>query len=177
METIKNKSDFNVIALIFFVTFFIYYNGLFQAPRADQLIYLAGASNKTSLLSLTYGTFFLNRLPSVGDSLLFRPIFYSLLGVEKWVFGYNFFLWQLTSLFLHLVAVFALFKILRKESSSNAIPFLFAMLFSVSYSSMETVTWTHIPGYIVFTILMLLTIYIIQNYSYFLFKKIEFFTN
>ena len=162
-----NKYDFIPFATISIITLIAYYHGLFQVARADQLAYLGSKATETNLWSLTTRSYALNRLYcGVPDAILFRPIAYFILGLEKYFFGYNFLWWQLTNFLLHITVVFVLFKILRGECKNKSImPFLFTLYFSVQYSSMEMVVWHHIPGYLFFTILMLIVIYIIQNYS------------
>jgi len=161
------KSEYFAFSIIFIITLVVYYPGLFQVARADQLAYLGSTATETSFLSLTIGSYALNRLHcAVADAVLFRPIAYFILGLEKYLFGYNFFWWQLTSFFLHICIVFTLFKILQQvHRSKGLLPFLFTLYFSVQYSSIEMVAWHHITSYLFFSMLMLIVIYIIQHYS------------
>jgi len=158
------KSTWGSFVLIAIITIAVYYNGLYQVARADQLHYLASVATKKSLWSLTIGSYALNR-STVGDRILFRPVLYLVLGLEKYCFGYNFFFWQLVSLSLHIGVVFVLYKILQREHREERImPFLLALYFSVQYSSMEMVVWHHIVGYLLFALLMLIVLYMVQGY-------------
>src|SRR5262249_19293158 len=136
--------------------FVTYALSLGHAARSDQLYYLFVTSSKTDLWSLTVGSYALNRDPLMpGDELLFRPVLYSLLGFEKWLFGYNFHLWQLASLLLHLGNCYLMYRILREVHKEGIVPFLLTLMFGVLYTAMEMVIWHHMSGYLLFCLLFL----------------------
>src|SRR4051794_29689913 len=71
-----------------------YCPSLFQAARADQLVYLYSTGGKSDLFSLAVGAYSWNRDIN-GDIHLFRPILFFLLGLEHWAFTpHNFCAWQ-----------------------------------------------------------------------------------
>lgn len=129
----------------------VYYHSLFHAPRADQLVYLYQTVDHGGLWRLLLGTYALNRCPPYGDELLFRPLLYAVLALERWAWGYRFLLWQATSLAVHVAIVLSLHQHLRRVlSRTSPLPFLLALLQGVLYAGMELVVWHHIVGYLVF---------------------------
>ena len=94
------------------------------------------------------------RVLSSGDKMYFRPVFYVLLSVEKWLWGYNFVFWQLTGVFLHIINVLLLFGLL-KMVLPKVTAFLLALFFSVLYVGADLVTWHHMHGYLLFIIFVL----------------------
>jgi len=82
-------------------------------------------------------------------------VLYLLLGIERWLFGYNFHYWQLASLLLHLGVCLLLYKIIREVHAKGPVPFLLTLLFGVQYFSMEMVIWHHMSGYLLFCLLFL----------------------
>jgi hypothetical protein len=128
--------------------------------RADHIAYLADTAMMNDLWSLTVESYAFNRAREFisGDYILFRPVLYFLLGFEKWLYGYNFFWWQLTNLLLHLCVIWLLLRILLNEGKHIFAP-LFVLWFSVQYTSMEMVIWHHLSGYLLFSILLLGAIY------------------
>ncbi|MBP0015938.1 MAG: hypothetical protein J7647_00080 [Cyanobacteria bacterium SBLK] len=124
-------------------------------------------------------TYALNRSCN-GDAVLFRPILYFLLGLEQWIFGYQFEYWQLTGILLHLLVLFVFFALLKFQPESrkkervdlwsHLLVFGVTLLFGVQYISMEMVVWHHINGYLIFTCFLLAGIlflkYYISNQNY-----------
>ena len=142
-----------------------YLPSIFHVPRADQIAYLAEVSHKNDFISLAIQSFDLSRtrLFVDGDGLLFRPVVYFFLGVEKCLFGYNFMYWQITGILLHLVVVGFLLKLLLNIRNSF-LAYIFTAYLSVSLVSMEMVVWHHINAYLIFIIMMLISFD--QIYSY-----------
>jgi hypothetical protein len=133
-----------------------YYHAFFDVARADQLIYLYRTVG-LDLRALTVGSYDFNR--SVGDFLLFRPVLYLLLGVERWAWGYHFVGWQATSIGLHVGIVLSLFAYFRQRlkqrplERASATPFVLALFFALSFAGTEMVAWQHIAGYLLFCLL------------------------
>lgn len=156
------------IGLLFILTFIIYYPSLFQIPRADQLNYIlqikwyllrnADASYFENIIHLMS----LNRSQWIGDIYLFRPFSYILLFLEYTLFQNKFVLWQLTSVFLHVMTALSMYWALlaadENPKKSWNIAFLGGLFFAVAFPGMENVTWNHIPGYIVATMGMILSV-------------------
>ncbi len=121
---------------------FIYFPSFSHMPRADHLFYLADMAYKQDWVSLAIQSFDWSRSRTFapGDYLIFRPGAYFLMGSEKFFFGYNFVLWQVTGLVMHLIIIGMLLRLLLNIGSS-----LFAVMmagyFSFLFMNMETVVW------------------------------------
>lgn len=152
-----------VITIITFITFF---PSLFHIARSDQLFFWFPhqVENMDNLFKLTFGSYAFTRTANNYDYLLFRPVLYFILGLETYFFKYNFFLWQLTSLLLHISVSLTLYKTLLLESKNILVPFLLSLLFAVLYVSMEMVIFHHIVGYLFFSLLFIATIYHLKKY-------------
>lgn len=138
-----------------------YYHAFYGVARADQLIYLYRTAELTGFWSLTFGAYALNRTHSIGDFVLFRPALYFVLGIERWLWGYNFTLWQATSIAAHVAVVLCLYRyfawwLSRNEASRAAseVPLTLALFFGLNYAGTEMVAWHHVVGYLVFCILL-----------------------
>lgn len=138
-----------------------YYHDLYGVARADQLIYFYRTVRMNDFWSLTFGAFDFNRAHSAGDYVLFRPVLYFLLGVEKWLWGYNMLAWQATSLGLHVAVVLSLFAYLRGcladagvAPKSSWLPFAVSAFLATLYAGSEMVAWQHLAGYLLFCLLL-----------------------
>lgn len=146
-------SGFVIIASL---VFWAYAPSLFHIPRADQLMYLAEVGHKNDFWSLTFGSYDLNRHRQFGpgDEILFRPLLYFILGAEKFFYGHNFMLWQLTGIVAHLGVVWQLLGLLLiLGTGSGAV--IAAGFFALMVSNMEMVIWSHITSYMIFLICLL----------------------
>ncbi len=148
-----NIGRFSLIAIL---NFLIYLPSFLHMPRSDQLLYLYYNAGKSHWIDLTIKLYDFNRtLIWQGGDFLFRPIVYFLLGTEKWLFGYHFFLWQLVGFILHMIVVWYLLKLLLKINNS-----IFAYLFSLFFSTLliifEMVIFHHINAYLLFLIAILI---------------------
>lgn len=141
------------VLLLALVTCAVYYHSLFHAPRADQLLYLHQTLDGGTLWGLLRRTYALNRSPALGDQALFRPLLYAVLAVERWAWGYEFRLWQATSLAVHVAVVLSLYQhVGRLLGPASRLSFALALFFGVLYAGMELVVWHHIIGYLVFSL-------------------------
>ena len=139
------------IGIICFLTGIVYYHALYQIPRSDHLPYFFETAALKGFWALTVEAFAFNRSHSIGDHILFRPVLYFFLGMQRWAWGHNYFLWQATSLGLHMAVVVSLYNYFR--FSVGVVPFLaFAgsLFFALLYSGTEMVAWQHISGYLLF---------------------------
>jgi hypothetical protein len=152
-------------------TLIVYRYAFLDVARADQLIYLYRAADIHGLWNLTFGAYDFNRTHSVGDFVLFRPILYMLLGLERWLWGYNFPAWQATSIGLHVSVVLSLFcyfryvcrRSIEKDETSFA-PFILALFFALLYAGTEQVAWHHIVGYLLFCLLAVQALFAYQRF-------------
>ncbi len=155
-------------SLLLGIILLIYYPSLFQVPRADQLNYLLNiewylSNNKDAAWwERILHVISLNRSQFKDDVLLFRPFSYLLIFLEYSIFHNKFILWQLTSILLHLIVSLAVYWALlasdREEKYSWFVSIIGGVFFAVAFPGMENVTWIHIPGYLVATAGMALSI-------------------
>ncbi len=135
----------------------IYWNGLFAgAPRSDHSSYFNQVGKYSDFLDIVANTPYWQR---IGDDLLFRPLLYLQLNVSHYLFGYNFFYWQVTSLVIHILVVIGLFNLFaRGRLGDTLFPFIISALFGCAFISSEIVFWNHITGYITFSLFGLYTV-------------------
>ena len=154
----KNRKVFVslFIIVIILVNFVVFSPSFFHVARADQITYLIETANIDHLSDLAGYSFSYprHRLIGVGDQILFRPILFLFVALEKWLFGLNFTYWQITGFLLHLCILWRLQRIFSVLSPSW-ISFLFILNFSVCYLSQEMVIWHGINGYLLFLIFFL----------------------
>ena len=145
----------------------IFWHGLWGGvPRSDQLPYLYQVSQFHDLGSIILNSASWNRTQGdPGDSILFRPLLYLQLGIFYFLFAYNFFLWQLASLVLHILVVLILYSLLIQGRLNKTVyPFLFSMLFGSSLLGSELVFWHHISGYLTFSVLFVGSVFCLVKY-------------
>ena len=135
---------------------FIYFPSLYHSARADHLNYLADVARGESWYDFAIRWYDYNRVRLFGglDALLFRPLFFFFMGNERALFGYDYFLWQLTGILLHAGVCVSLYRVLRlfhDRGWAVAGAGTFALLFI----NLEAVVWHHVSGYILFAFLVL----------------------
>ncbi|MBP0021232.1 MAG: hypothetical protein J7647_27220 [Cyanobacteria bacterium SBLK] len=165
--------DFYLFLGIILIVFWVYSPSLYHAPRADQIMYLHDVNDIDGLKSLTLDKYALDR-DRGADALLFRPMLFFLLGLEKWMFGYQFEYWQLMGIILHLMVLFVFFNLLKfqaqplNQAKNNVWISLWAfgitLLFGIQSISMEMVVWHHINAYILFAFFTLTGILCVQHF-------------
>jgi hypothetical protein len=133
---------------------FIFYDGLWGgAPRADHIAYLHNMWGDDTLHKVVSSAWDWNRERSNGDYILFRPLLYLQLGLFYHFFGYEFWLWQLASLLLHVAAVLILHSCFWQTRLRDTFwPFVLALPLAVSQFGAEMVLWTHVSGYLLFVV-------------------------
>ncbi len=129
----------------------VYFPSLTHVPRSDQIIYLSEVAHLKGFKALVLDTYDLNRHRKLapGDQLLFRPLLYVMLGVEKFFFGYQFWCWQLVGVILHLAVIWQLLALLLLITPA-VVAIAATALFATFFSNMEMVIWHHINAYLVF---------------------------
>ncbi len=150
-------ASFAVAALL---SLFVFYPSFYHIPRADQIFYLAETADTHDWYSLAIKNYALNRTRILcpGDESVFRPIFYFILGTEKWMFRYSFIYWQITAFLFHLLVLWWMLKLLLYIRKNIFAPLL-AITFSFLTVSMEAVVWQHISSYLVFTACVFAALY------------------
>jgi hypothetical protein len=155
------------VGLILTVNLITFFPSFFHVARSDQIIFLidnADDDELAPLLTRTY-SFCRSRILDKGDEILFRPLLYVFLSVQKWLFGYQFFWWQVVIFLLHLGVVFQLRRILKRFIPEGWSADWGALLFSVLYVSHEMVTWQHLGGYSICFILILYSLEYLMRYE------------
>ena len=162
----KDKRTFILYyLLIAVITFIAYYPSLFHMPRSDHFIYLANTAGQHDFFSLVFKNYSFNRMDlsyGITDGRLFRPLLYVFLGLERWLFGLNFTCWQTTGIFLHLTVLWFLLKHLY-ETYKSFWAFLLTLYFAVLFAGTEMVLWSHINGYMIFIIFILIVLNKVQR--------------
>lgn len=134
----------------------VYWPSFYHMPRSDQLVYLANTAGQNDWTALALNQGNRGEFPyDMKDDLLFRPVVNGFLGTERRLFGYNFALWQIMGLLLHLAAVGALLKLLLRINSGPG-AFVWTGFFSVLLANAEMVIWNNVNGYLLFIASLLL---------------------
>jgi len=148
LSKLKVTSAFFLIVVYVLI---LYYPSLFDIPRSDHLVHLYANASEGDLFSLTIKNYNLNRtIPLIKkDFILFRPFLYFFLGLEQFLFGYNFILWQIAGLILHIAVLWQLLKTLLAINNSRFALFT-TFFFASMITSIEMISWHHIHGYMLF---------------------------
>lgn len=147
---------------LIFINLAVYFPSFFDSARGtDHQLFLSKISQVETLPELIKESYSFNRAESPGkggDKLLFIPIIFMLLAFEKWLFGYDFFWWQITGFLLHLLAQWSLLRVLNAFVFSRW-SFFVVLLSSVLFLQQELVVRHHLNGYLLFQIFALTAIY------------------
>jgi hypothetical protein len=155
------KAKTLLFGLIILVNVCVYFPSFFDSCRGpDHQIFLGEIAHAQSLPDLIKESYSYNRSREqmIGDKVLFRPLLYMTLAVDRWLFGYDFFWWQLIAFILHLAAQGCLFKVLN-DFVSVRWSFAIVLLNSLLLLQQEMVGRHHLSGYLFFQIFALLAVY------------------
>ncbi len=151
------------LAAVAAVTVLVYYRALNRVFAADQLCYLAELNGSESLWDgLRHYDYGVTRHYWKGDEALYRPLLFVWLAVNHWLFGSNYFWWNVVNLGLHLAVVFSLYALLRTLQASP-VAGLFTLLFAVLASQFDLVAWNHLGGYLAGFVCFLLALIAAQR--------------
>lgn len=156
----NNKYFLLYLVLIVLVNVFVLSPSLHHNARGDHIYYLvetSGMNSFWSILKYSYA-YTRTRFFATGDKILFRPLFYAFLSVERYLFGCNFIYWQITGVLLHIIVLLQLYRI-TKFFGHKFLFLLIALNFSVQLISQEMIIWHHINGYMIFSVLFLEAFY------------------
>ena len=149
-----------VFAVIAAVNLYVYYHALYHVARSDHIIYLANTAKQTDWFSLAFSHSSYDRVIHYfwgWDARLFRPVYFFILGTQRFLFGYDFFWWQLSSILLHLFVQWNLLKLLSRFSS-----LVFAGILTLWFSTMlcgvEMVGWHHLGPYLFYVGLIVMAL-------------------
>ncbi len=156
-SNVKDIYQWLTFLAISLTIFFAYYPSLFFPPRADQVAFLAEVRNYKTPTELIFGIYDTNRHSeyNAGDELLFRPITFSFLGFEQFLFGHQFWAWQFLNIIAHILIVLILWRLLSKLTD-GWLALAVAGLFGLSLVGYEIVTWSHLSVYLVMVIFLAL---------------------
>ncbi len=142
--------------LVLLAVVIVYLPSLDHLPRGDQRCILAETNGSAGMLEMVEAvvSYSRSRQIAAGDSLLFRPLFFLQLGVQRLLFEDRFAWWQLTGLALHLLVLWRLHALLVLWIPDRVALGL-ASLFALAALNVETVTWNHINGYMTFQVFAL----------------------
>jgi len=143
--------------LISVITLVVYGPSFHHYARADTFIYTAATAGYHTPAALIENFYSFNRVNFVnpGDKQLFRPIYFSVLGIEKGLFGYKFLYWQITCVLVHLLLVWCLLTLLLRIRPSIFAPIV-TLFFSTLFIGQELVIWQILNPYIVALIFVVL---------------------
>ena len=159
--SVSAKKIFPVLFLIILIllNLVVYWPALLHPARSDQNFFLIETLDDSALIPLIAKTYSYTRTRKYakGDELQFKPLYFIILAVQRWLFGMDFVLWQAFSLILHLGVVWLLYRLLNKIKPHH-MAVLLALLFSVCHISQDMVIWHHINPLFFCLIFMLLAL-------------------
>jgi len=134
----------------------VYFPSLSHITRSDQDNFFFETADIDGLWDLISNTYSYNRwrIFAPGDELSFKPLYFTFLSLEKWLFGYNYFFWQLTSVTLHIILVWQLFRVLNLIFP-HILSIFVSLHFSVLMLSADMVTFQHMNPCIILYIFLL----------------------
>lgn len=148
------------LGTILAVTIVVYYPTLSHLLRGETYCYFLDTEGSETAWDLikNFWNYESVRQIAPGDRLLFRPLLFTVLGIEKAYFGGYYLYWRIVALCTHLLATMALFRLLWKLKS-GIIAGLMTILFSTSFLCLGTILYEQIACYALFTALMLTGLY------------------
>lgn len=175
---IRALQALGLLSIIILIAIF-YYPSLSHLPRSDHWAFLVDTYDTDTVLGTFKKTYSYNRqrLMAPGDTGLFRPLLFLVLSIEKGVFGNNFQWIQAMGILFHIIVIFLLFIILnqirslfkikndpQKDILFNIIGILFIAYYALNFTFTESIIWTHLHGYLVFHIFILLSFILTLKY-------------
>lgn len=166
LKSSVRKSFYVYFSVILIVTVFVYYPSFFfYFTGLDINKYFLETQNSNGWELLTkYLSYTSVSKYSKGDTLSFRPLFFVVLGVEKYFFGTRYVLWQLANIILHLGVVLCLYRLLVRIRR-NIFAWLLCFLFSIYTIFVRLIPWTHIGGFILYLVFILTALYYLYDYT------------
>lgn len=142
-----------------------------HGPRSDQWSYLVETAQYQSFPHLLTETYSFNRTRTIGagDTDLFRPLLFTVLATEKYLFEGDFRYHQGVGVGLHCLVCLLLLALLRqihavipesdpartRWSPATLLPYGITAFFALSPCVQELVIWHHLHGYLLFLVLLL----------------------
>ncbi|GEM_PF-3905322 len=168
----KNFLFFLIIAIFIFC---LYAPALFHAPRADHWDYLLDMQHCQTCSDTLLHSYSYNRTRTIapGDTLLFRPLLFTYLALIDCTIRNHFMLIQSFGILLQLAVCWLFYKLLIDFGDfftnfpKNRLPFfafLATLIFASSPLIVEQVSWNHIQGYMISTLIGLMICRFLLNY-------------
>lgn len=146
---------------------YLYYplNNFIRHLSGDQWFYFLDTMKYDNAWDLIQKFYSYNRVRQIypGDSLLFRPIMFSLIGVEKALWGADFFKWQAVASLLHLINALLFIRLLCTYQQSW-LAYLFGAFFAYSSSMFGAVEKINISAYLLCVTFIVITLTHLQRY-------------
>lgn len=165
------------LLVLFGLIAYAYAPSLRHAPRSDHWCYLLITAEYDDFASLVANTWSYSRTRtlSAGDAALFRPLLFVLMAAEKAVFANHFRAWQAAGIAFHFLACGLLFSIFRRIralsrntdnpfSAVDLLPYGLTLFFAVNFALIEQVVFSHITGYLLFSVLVLASLRLLLEF-------------
>ncbi|MHC4715834.1 MAG: hypothetical protein ACYS5V_02590, partial [Planctomycetota bacterium] len=146
------------LGAILLLTCYVFRPALSHAPRADTLSFLNHLGGLEGFGSIMGESLSMNRRPArfFSDNpkgnprfsfLSYKPGCWLAIGLQKWLFGYRFRLWECVQVGLHMAVVIVLFRMLtRNRPAAHVVPVLLTAWFAVQYTGMEMAVQLALAG-------------------------------
>lgn len=136
----------------------------FGADQIDYLINTFGHYTTWDIFGHTY-SYNRTRLVGAGDTMCFRPLFFAWLAWQQAWYESNSTAWQATSIVLHCLVCYQLFRLLRLAARNRGdspakllLAIAIALFFAVNPNGIVMVVWAHIGAYLVFLLCVLVAL-------------------
>lgn len=162
----KNRKLIFWISLlgVLLITSAIYYPTLMHTLKGETYCYFLdtmGDDTPKELIT-NWWNYESVRQIAPGDRLLFRPLLFITLGLEKAYFGGHYMYWRIAALMMHLFAVACLFRLLWKIKP-GILATLMAVFFGTTYLCINTLLYEQIASYSLFAGLLLCGFYYVYQ--------------
>lgn len=148
------------LAAILAIALVVYWPSFSHLLRSETYVFFLNTHEYSS--AFQYLNYQMEYMP--GDSLLFRPLLYGTLGLEKMLFSSNYTLWHIGAFIAHSLAIVSLFRLLWLIRPS-VLATLFALLFGTMYVSINAILYVQVAPYSLFIALTLTGLYYLYKGS------------
>lgn len=160
----KNKTFWISLAGVLIITAIVYYPSLYHILKGETYCYFLDTQGDNTAWSLikNWWNYESVRQIAPGDRLLFRPLLFVTLGLEKAYFGGYYFYWRIASLVMHLFVVTCLFRLLWKFKP-GILATLMTIFFGTTYLCLNTLLYEQIASYALFTGFLLISFFYVYQ--------------
>ena len=158
-----------------------------HAPRADHWCFLVDTMKFHGLQESIAGCYSYNRTREIapGDTDLFRPVLFTLLATEQWLFAGDLWVYQTIGMILHCAVCVLLLGLFRQlaafiptrsdgdatedsgwpRSAADWLPHAFVAFFALRPAVQELVIWSHLHGYLLFLALLFASLALLFHHA------------